>query len=219
VTFHSRHHRLYVPYAYGALYNHPIEGFALDTLGAGLSYLLTGLTMRQSMWFFTGSTIKTVLDHGGYAFPYDPIHWVFPNNAAYHDIHHQSWGIKTNFSQPFFCISRSTWRNNVQRRRDCEIRACSPYSTAEGRPRKGERSYRSAHINCWSLQSNTRRECSAARRIDTSHLTKEGQQHLIDGGYKFQGPNEQGQSKSAWQKSQCFRAGKLTLSVLSFFHM
>ena len=30
---HSRHHRLYVPYAYGALYNHPIEGFMLDTLG------------------------------------------------------------------------------------------------------------------------------------------------------------------------------------------
>ncbi|KAJ4373334.1 Sphingolipid C4-hydroxylase sur2 [Neocucurbitaria cava] len=102
VTFHSRHHRLYVPYAYGALYNHPIEGFALDTLGAGLSYLLTGMTMRQSMWFFTVSTVKTVLDHGGYAFPYDPTHWIFPNNAAYHDIHHQSWGIKTNFSQPFF---------------------------------------------------------------------------------------------------------------------
>ena len=102
VTFHSRHHRLYVPYAYGALYNHPIEGFALDTLGAGLSYLITGMTMRQSMWFFTGSTVKTVLDHGGYAFPYDPIHWIFPNNAAYHDIHHQSWGIKTNFSQPYF---------------------------------------------------------------------------------------------------------------------
>ncbi|KAF2123490.1 hypothetical protein P153DRAFT_380109 [Dothidotthia symphoricarpi CBS 119687] len=102
VTFHSRHHRLYVPYAYGALYNHPLEGFALDTLGAGLGYLLTGMTMRQSMWFFTCSTMKTVLDHGGYAFPFDPIHFIFPNNAAYHDIHHQSWGIKTNFSQPFF---------------------------------------------------------------------------------------------------------------------
>ncbi|KAF2828012.1 sphingosine hydroxylase [Ophiobolus disseminans] len=102
VTFHSRHHRLYVPYAYGALYNHPLEGFALDTLGAGLAYLLTGMTMRQSIWFFTGSTMKTVLDHGGYAFPWDPVHWIFPNNAAYHDIHHQSWGIKTNFSQPYF---------------------------------------------------------------------------------------------------------------------
>ncbi|KAF1844341.1 uncharacterized protein K460DRAFT_288296 [Cucurbitaria berberidis CBS 394.84] len=102
VTFHSRHHRLYVPYAYGALYNHPLEGFALDTLGAGISYLLTGMTMRQSMFFFTLSTVKTVTDHGGYAFPFDPFHWLFPNNAAYHDIHHQSWGIKTNFSQPFF---------------------------------------------------------------------------------------------------------------------
>ncbi|CBX99658.1 hypothetical protein IAQ61_005090 [Plenodomus lingam] len=102
VTFHSRHHRLYVPYAYGALYNHPLEGFVLDTLGAGLAYLLTGMTLRQSMWFFTGSTIKTVMDHGGYEFPYDPVSWIFPNTAAYHDIHHQSWGIKTNFSQPFF---------------------------------------------------------------------------------------------------------------------
>lgn len=26
------------------------------------------------------------------------------NNAEYHDIHHQSWGIKTNFSQPFFTV-------------------------------------------------------------------------------------------------------------------
>lgn len=24
--FHSHHHRLYVPYAFGALYNHPFEG-------------------------------------------------------------------------------------------------------------------------------------------------------------------------------------------------
>jgi hypothetical protein len=24
--FHSHHHRLYVPYAFGALYNHPLEG-------------------------------------------------------------------------------------------------------------------------------------------------------------------------------------------------
>jgi sphinganine C4-monooxygenase len=29
---------------------------------------------------------------------------VTSNNAAYHDIHHQSWGIKTNFSQPFFTV-------------------------------------------------------------------------------------------------------------------
>ncbi|EON62240.1 hypothetical protein W97_01461 [Coniosporium apollinis CBS 100218] len=101
-AFHSRHHRLYVPYAYGALYNHPIEGFLLDTLGTGLAYLAAGMTVRQSMWFFTLSTIKTVDDHCGYALPFDPLQLITSNNAGYHDIHHQSWGIKTNFSQPFF---------------------------------------------------------------------------------------------------------------------
>lgn len=100
--FHSRHHRLYVPYAYGALYNHPVEGFILDTLGAGIAYLVTGMTCRQGMVFFVGSTIKTVDDHCGYALPFDPLQHLTSNNAGYHDIHHQSWGIKTNFSQPFF---------------------------------------------------------------------------------------------------------------------
>ena len=101
-TFHSRHHRLYVPYAYGALYNHPFEGFLLDTLGAGLAFKVAGMSTRQGMWFFTGSTIKTVDDHCGYALPFDPLQRITGNNAGYHDVHHQSWGIKTNFSQPFF---------------------------------------------------------------------------------------------------------------------
>lgn len=102
VWLHSRHHRLYVPYAYGALYNHPLEGLCLDTVGAGIAYLLTGMTIRQGLVFFTCSTIKTVDDHCGYAFPWDPLQHITSNNAAYHDIHHQSWGVKTNFSQPFF---------------------------------------------------------------------------------------------------------------------
>ncbi|KAL5598801.1 hypothetical protein BROUX41_003865 [Berkeleyomyces rouxiae] len=101
-TFHSRHHRLYVPYAYGALYNHPVEGFLLDTLGAGIAYLIAGLTQRQGMLFFSFSTLKTVDDHCGYSLPWDPLQHISSNNAEYHDIHHQNWGIKTNFSQPFF---------------------------------------------------------------------------------------------------------------------
>lgn len=101
-TFHSRHHRLYVPYAYGALYNHPFEGFLLDTLGASIAYKIAGMSTRQGMWFFTGSTFKTVDDHCGYALPFDPLQRLTSNNAGYHDVHHQSWGIKTNFSQPFF---------------------------------------------------------------------------------------------------------------------
>lgn len=101
-TFHSRHHRLYVPYAYGALYNHPLEGFVLDTVGAALGYKLAGLTVRQGMCFFIGSTIKTIDDHCGYSLPWDPLQILTGNNAGYHDVHHQSWGVKTNFSQPFF---------------------------------------------------------------------------------------------------------------------
>lgn len=93
-TFHSRHHRLYVPYAFGALYNHPFEGFLLDTLGAAVGYKVACLSTRQGMWFFTCSIIKTVDDHCGYSLPWDPLQRLTSNNAGYHDIHHQSWGIK-----------------------------------------------------------------------------------------------------------------------------
>ncbi|KAG0632858.1 fatty acid hydroxylase superfamily-domain-containing protein [Tuber brumale] len=101
-TFHSRHHRLYVPYAFGALYNHPFEGLLMDTIGAGIAYKISGLRIRGAMTFFTFSTMKTVDDHCGYALPFDPLQYFFWNNAGYHDVHHQGWGIKTNFSQPFF---------------------------------------------------------------------------------------------------------------------
>ncbi|CAN0923667.1 Sphinganine C4-monooxygenase 1 [Linum grandiflorum] len=76
---HSQHHRLVVPYAYGALYNHPVEGLLLDTIG-----------------------VKTVDDHCGLWLPGNPFHLFFKNNTAYHDIHHQLYGTKYNFSQPFF---------------------------------------------------------------------------------------------------------------------
>ena len=101
-TFHIRHHKLYVPYAYGALYNHPFEGFLLDTLGASLAFKAAGMSMRQGLWFFTGSSIKTVDDHCGYALPWDPLQHLTSNNAGYHDIHHQSWGIKVRRLQPAF---------------------------------------------------------------------------------------------------------------------
>jgi sphinganine C4-monooxygenase len=119
-TFHSRHHRLYVPYAYGALYNHPVEGFTLDTLGTGIAHLLTRGTVRQSIFFFTFSSIKTVDDHCGYALPWDPLQHITSNNATYHDIHHQSWGIKSNFSQPFFTFWDSFF--NTKWRGDTKLR-------------------------------------------------------------------------------------------------
>lgn len=99
---HSVHHRLYVPYAFGALYNSILEGFLLDTLGTGIAQIVTQLGARETIILFTFSTMKTVDDHCGYALPWDPFQILFPNNATYHDIHHQYFGIKTNFSQPFF---------------------------------------------------------------------------------------------------------------------
>jgi sphinganine C4-monooxygenase len=100
--FHSWHHRLYVPYAYGALYNHPVEGFLLDSLGAVIAESVTGMNTRQALLLFVISTFKTVDDQCGYRLPYDPLQLMTSNNADYHDIHHQVIGIKSNFSQPFF---------------------------------------------------------------------------------------------------------------------
>jgi len=119
---HSVHHRLYVPYAFGALYNHPLEGLILDTIGAALAEYLAGMSVRQAMFLFAFSTCKTVDDHCGYNLPFDPLQMFSANNADYHDIHHQvchcpltirvvaltfryflqAIGIKSNFSQPFF---------------------------------------------------------------------------------------------------------------------
>ncbi len=119
-TFHSVHHRLYVPYAFGALYNHPLEGFLLDSVGAGLAEAIAQMSTREATLLFVISTLKTVDDHCGYSLPWDPLQMMSSNNADYHDIHHQVRycyslahccftnielqiiGIKSNFAQPFF---------------------------------------------------------------------------------------------------------------------
>ncbi|KAK3322463.1 fatty acid hydroxylase superfamily-domain-containing protein [Apodospora peruviana] len=116
--WHARHHRLYVPYAYGALYNHPVEGFVLDTLGPSIAYKAAFMSSRQGMFFFVLSMIKTVDDHCGYKLPWDPLQHITSNNAAYHDIHHQSWGIKSNFSQPYLTmwdrVLGTMWKGDVK---------------------------------------------------------------------------------------------------------
>lgn len=101
---HSLHHRLIVPYSFGALYNHPIEGLLNDTVGGALSFLLSGMSPRASIFFFSFATIKTVDDHCGLLLPGNLFHVFFRNNSAYHDVHHQLYGNKYNFSQPFFIM-------------------------------------------------------------------------------------------------------------------
>ena len=56
---HIRHHRLYVPYAFGALYNHPLEGLILDTVGTAIAMKVACLTLREAMFFFVFATMKT----------------------------------------------------------------------------------------------------------------------------------------------------------------
>lgn len=99
---HSQHHRLVVPYAIGALYNHPLEGLLLDTFGGAISFLISGMTARTAVFFFCFAVIKTVDDHCGLWLPGNIFHVLFQNNTAYHDIHHQLQGTKFNYSQPFF---------------------------------------------------------------------------------------------------------------------
>lgn len=101
---HSQHHRLVVPYSFGALYNHPLEGLILDTVGGALSFLISGMSPRASIFFFSFATIKTVDDHCGLWLPGNLFHIFFNNNSAYHDVHHQLYGNKYNYSQPFFVM-------------------------------------------------------------------------------------------------------------------
>ncbi len=55
---HSTHHRLLVPYAFGALYNHPLEAFALDTIGAIMTFYATGMSCAAGVGFFTFATVS-----------------------------------------------------------------------------------------------------------------------------------------------------------------
>ncbi|KAI8612274.1 protein SUR2, partial [Chytriomyces sp. MP71] len=100
--FHSVHHELTVPFAYGALYNHPVEGFFMDTIGSGLPSLLLNMHPWTSAIFYSIATLKTVDDHCGYSWPWSPAALFNANGARYHDIHHWGKGRMYNFSQPFY---------------------------------------------------------------------------------------------------------------------
>ncbi|KAH9933340.1 sphingosine hydroxylase [Fomitopsis serialis] len=111
--FHSVHHRLYVPYAFGALYNHPN---------------VAGMTTREAALLFLISSLKTVDDHCGYSLPFDPLQLLTSNNADYHDIHHQVIGIKSNFAQPFFVhwdyfLGTRMTRQDIEQRRQKQKKA------------------------------------------------------------------------------------------------
>jgi sphinganine C4-monooxygenase len=86
---HSWHHQLYAPYAFATMYNHPVEGLLVDALGAFLAQTFSDLSTRQAALLFTLATCKSLDDHCGYRFPFDPFQMFSQNNADFHDIHHQ----------------------------------------------------------------------------------------------------------------------------------
>ncbi|EXB43456.1 Sphingoid base hydroxylase 1 [Morus notabilis] len=93
--FHSQHHRLIVPYAFGAIYHHPFEGLISDVIGSALTVPLSDMSPRASIFFFSFATIKNVDDHCGLWLPRgSPFHIFFRNNQLY--------GSKYNFATPFF---------------------------------------------------------------------------------------------------------------------
>ena len=97
---HSQHHRVVVTYAFAGQYMHPIEGMS-ESMGGSLTLILSGMSPRTSMFFFSFALIKLVDDHCGMMLPGNPFHIFFTNNSAYHDIHHQFYGVKYNFSVYF----------------------------------------------------------------------------------------------------------------------
>ena len=103
-NFHSWHHRLTAPYAYGAQYNHPIDGILTETVAGALAFFISGMSVKTSIFFFSFATIKGIDDHCGLMLPWNPLHLLFRNNTAYHEIHHQLSGSKCNFGQPFFVM-------------------------------------------------------------------------------------------------------------------
>ncbi|WQF80925.1 Putative fatty acid hydroxylase [Colletotrichum destructivum] len=101
---HSVHHYNYIPYSYAASYNHPIEGFFNDILGSYISSRLIGLSDREAMVFFATASVKAVDDHASLELPWNPLNlwgWAFGNGMVHHNIHHQVWGLKTNFGLYF----------------------------------------------------------------------------------------------------------------------
>jgi len=64
-NLHSWHHRLVVPYSFGALYGHPVEGFVADTIGGTAAFLVSGMSPRASIFFFSLCTVKVIDNHYG----------------------------------------------------------------------------------------------------------------------------------------------------------
>ncbi|CAD6268582.1 unnamed protein product [Miscanthus lutarioriparius] len=103
-NLHSWHHRLVVPYSFGALYGHPVESFVTDAAGGTGAFLVSDMSPRASIFFFSLCTVKVIDNHCGLSLLPCWDRLSFWNNAAYHDVHHRLCGGKYNYSRLFFVV-------------------------------------------------------------------------------------------------------------------
>ncbi|KAK3190670.1 hypothetical protein K4F52_003361 [Lecanicillium sp. MT-2017a] len=103
----------YIP-VFAAAYNHPVEGFFNDILGFFFSALLVGLSDSEATVLYTAATVKVIDDHASLELPYNPLRiwgWLFGNGMVHHTIHHQAWGLKTNYG--FYFTVWDRWNNTL----------------------------------------------------------------------------------------------------------
>lgn len=99
---HAVHHRLYVPFSYGALYNHWADSIFGDYVAGLLGVYLIRLTAHEQMFFLWLVIFKVVEDHAAYELPWSPstlLGRLTGCTSTYHHVHHQSWGIKVSSQQ------------------------------------------------------------------------------------------------------------------------
>lgn len=96
-NIHAVHHQLYVPFSYGALYNHWFESLCVDGIGGVLGVAIAGLSDHEAICFYALVTAKTVEDHCAFDLPWSPFSLfgrLTGANIVYHNIHHERWGLK-----------------------------------------------------------------------------------------------------------------------------
>lgn len=99
--FHVVHHQIIKTYSFMAFYNSYTEGILMDIVGALITQRVCSMNLFQFNILIAVGTMKSVSDHSGYMLPFDPFTW-FPNNALYHQVHHNPKTMCFNYEQPFF---------------------------------------------------------------------------------------------------------------------
>jgi len=82
----------------------PIESFVTDTVGGTAAFLVSDMSLRASIFFFSLCTVKVIDNHCGLSLLPCWDRLSFWNNTAYHNVHHRLCGGKYNYSQLFFVV-------------------------------------------------------------------------------------------------------------------